>query len=126
MGAANRQVPTGAVFSPVSTPASAIATLAWFTLAIFLVVGGLLAYSIVPFRARPGDEPREPAQLYGSTNSRPRFPRGCALGNSSIAMKRAGALAAGIESRGISNEQVGQIRPSAARHFPQNFLPARF
>lgn len=70
MGAANRQVPTGGVFSPVSTPASAIATLAWFTLAvtlaIFLVVGGLLAYSVIRFRARPGDEPREPAQLYGS------------------------------------------------------------
>jgi cytochrome c oxidase subunit 2 len=70
MGAANRQIPRGAVFSPVSTPASAIATLAWFTLAIttaiFLVVSGLLLYSIVRFRARPDDEPREPAQLYGS------------------------------------------------------------
>ncbi len=70
MGAANRQVARGAVLSPVSTPASAIATLAWFTLAItgaiFLIVGGLLAYSVVRFRARPGDEPREPAQLYGS------------------------------------------------------------
>ncbi len=70
MGAANRQIARGAVFSPVSTPASAIATLAWFTLAIsgaiFLTVGGLLFYSVVRFRARPSDEPREPPQLYGS------------------------------------------------------------
>ena len=70
MGAANRQIARGAVFSPVSTPASAIATLAWFTLAItgaiFLTVGGLLLYCVVRFRARPSDEPREPPQLYGS------------------------------------------------------------
>jgi cytochrome c oxidase subunit 2 len=70
MGAVNRQIARGAVFSPVSTPASAIATLAWFTLAItlaiFLIVAGLLAYSVVHFRARPNDEPREPPQLYGS------------------------------------------------------------
>jgi cytochrome c oxidase subunit II len=70
MGAANRQIARGAVFSPVSTPASAIATLAWFTLAItgaiFLTVGGLLLYSVVRFRARPSDELREPPQLYGS------------------------------------------------------------
>src|SRR5271154_6572001 len=60
MGAANRQIARGAVFSPVSTPASSIATLAWFTLAItgaiFLTVGGLLLYSLVRFRARPSDE----------------------------------------------------------------------
>jgi cytochrome c oxidase subunit II len=70
MGAANRQIARGAVFSPVSTPASSIATLAWFTLAIttviFLIVAGLLLYSVVRFRARPSDEPREPPQLYGS------------------------------------------------------------
>jgi cytochrome c oxidase subunit II len=70
MGAANRQIARGAVFSPVSTPASSIATLAWFilavTAAIFLVVFGLLLYSVVRFRARVTDEPREPAQLYGS------------------------------------------------------------
>src|SRR5271163_4919776 len=67
MGAANRQIARGAVFSPVSTPASSISTLAWFSLAvtgaIFLTVGGLLLYSLVRFRARPGDEPREPPQL---------------------------------------------------------------
>jgi cytochrome c oxidase subunit II len=70
MGAANRAIGPGAVFSPVSTPANSIATLAWFilavTAAIFLIVFGLLVYSVVRFRARPTDEPREPAQLYGS------------------------------------------------------------
>ena len=70
MGAANRQIAQGAVFSPVSTPASKIATLAWFALAItgaiFITVAGLIGYSVVRFRARPSDQPREPAQLYGS------------------------------------------------------------
>jgi cytochrome c oxidase subunit II len=70
MGAANRQIAQGAVFSPVSTPASKIATLAWFALAItgaiFITVAGLIAYSVVRFRARPSDQPHEPAQLYGS------------------------------------------------------------
>ena len=46
--------------------------LAWFVLAvsaaIFLIVFGLLAYSVVRFRARDTDEPREPAQLYGSNH----------------------------------------------------------
>jgi cytochrome c oxidase subunit 2 len=70
MGAANRQVARGAVFSPVSTPASEISTVAWFVLAItaaiFLTVATLLLYSVVRFRARPGDDQREPPQLYGS------------------------------------------------------------
>jgi cytochrome c oxidase subunit 2 len=30
------------------------------------VVGGLLAYSLIRFRRRPGDEAREPPQVYGS------------------------------------------------------------
>src|SRR5690348_7617766 len=54
MGAANRQIARGAVFSPVSTPAGEIATLGWFVLAvtaaILLVVFGLLLYSVVRFR----------------------------------------------------------------------------
>jgi cytochrome c oxidase subunit II len=70
MGAANRQIAPGAVFSPVSTPASSISTLAWFALAvtgaIFVTVSGLLTYSVIRFRARPSDLPREPPQLYGS------------------------------------------------------------
>src|SRR6202012_3784884 len=51
-------------------PASTIATLAWFALTIclgiFLIVGGIVAYCVIRFRARPSDDPREPAQLYGS------------------------------------------------------------
>ncbi len=70
MGAANRQIARGAVFSPVSTPASEISTVAWFVLAIsaaiFVAVAGLLLYSVMRFRARPGDAQREPPQLYGS------------------------------------------------------------
>jgi cytochrome c oxidase subunit 2 len=59
------------IFSPVSVPASEIYHLALFVLAItaviFLIVGGLLAYAVVKFRRRKGDEGREPAQVYGST-----------------------------------------------------------
>jgi cytochrome c oxidase subunit 2 len=36
------------------------------TLAIFLVVGGLLLYAVIRFRYRPTDSDREPAQIYGS------------------------------------------------------------
>jgi cytochrome c oxidase subunit 2 len=35
--------------------------------AIFVIVFGLLAYSVVKFRMRAGDSGREPAQIYGST-----------------------------------------------------------
>ncbi len=70
MGASNSKVAPPDVFAPVSTPAYAIGTLAWFAIAICagiaLIVGGLLAYSIIRFRARPGDEGREPPQVYGS------------------------------------------------------------
>jgi cytochrome c oxidase subunit 2 len=70
MGEANSKFPLNSIFAPVSNPAQDISTLAWFTIAItagiFLLVGGLLAYSIVRFRARPGDDDREPPQVYGS------------------------------------------------------------
>ena len=61
---------TPSIFSPASTPAFLIRDLAWLVLgicaAIFVLVGGLLAYAIVRFRARPGDAPGEPPQVYGS------------------------------------------------------------
>jgi cytochrome c oxidase subunit 2 len=61
---------TPSIFAPTSTPAFAIRDLSWFVLGIcaviFMVVGGLLAYSIIRFRRRPGDEDREPPQVYGS------------------------------------------------------------
>jgi cytochrome c oxidase subunit 2 len=70
MGAANRKIPLNSVFDPASTPASEINSLALFVLtvtgAIFIVVAGLLIYSIVRFRAKADGNLSEPAQLYGS------------------------------------------------------------
>lgn len=70
MGKANSHIAPSSIFSPVSTPAHEIETVAFFviaiTVAIFLIVAGLLAYSIVRFRTRPGDDGREPPQVYGS------------------------------------------------------------
>ena len=57
------------IFSPVSTPATQIYHVSMFVLeitgAIFAVVGGLLAYAVIRFRDRGGDD-SEPAQVYGS------------------------------------------------------------
>jgi cytochrome c oxidase subunit II len=59
------------IFAPVSTPADTIFGLSIFVLAvtgaIFLVVFGLLVHAVVKFRKRAGDDGREPAQIYGST-----------------------------------------------------------
>jgi cytochrome c oxidase subunit 2 len=58
------------IFEPLSTPAHAIYQNASLVLiicaAIFLVVGGLLAYTIFRFRRRPEHENLEPPQVYGS------------------------------------------------------------
>jgi cytochrome c oxidase subunit 2 len=63
-------VQTPSIFAPTSTPAFAIRDLSWFVLGIcaviFVVVGGLLAYSVIRFRRRPGEDDREPPQVYGS------------------------------------------------------------
>ncbi len=70
MGDSNAKIPPSSIFNPVSTPAREIDTVAFFVIAItaviFLIVAGLLAYSVVRFRARPGDDGREPPQVYGS------------------------------------------------------------
>ena len=70
MGAANRKIPQTNIFATVSTPGDEVRTLALFVLAItgviFVIVGGLLAYGVVRFRRRPGDDGREPPQVYGS------------------------------------------------------------
>jgi cytochrome c oxidase subunit II len=59
------------IFSPSTTPARSIMGLSFFVLlitgSIFAVVGGLLAYAIVRYRARDSDDDSEPAQIYGST-----------------------------------------------------------
>jgi len=61
---------TPSIFDPASTPADAVAGYATLVLAIcgaiFAVVASLIVVSIVRFRARPGDDGREPPQLYGS------------------------------------------------------------
>ena len=59
------------IFEPHSTPADSILHLSVFVLSItgliFLVVFILLVYAILKFRARAGDSPHEPPQVYGST-----------------------------------------------------------
>lgn len=58
------------IFAPAATPARSIFTLSMLvlsvTLAIFLIVGGLLLYALIRFRHRPTDSEHEPAQIYGS------------------------------------------------------------
>ncbi|MGC1417563.1 MAG: cytochrome c oxidase subunit II [Candidatus Acidiferrum sp.] len=63
--------PVPNIFEPHSTPADTIRHLSNFVLSItgliFIVVFTLLTYAIVKFRNKAGDEQREPAQVYGST-----------------------------------------------------------
>src|SRR5271154_5058586 len=70
MGSSNARIPPSRIFDSVSTPAHEIDKIAYFAIAIcvviFLIVGGLLIYSIVKFRLRADDDGREPAQVYGS------------------------------------------------------------
>ncbi len=58
------------IFRPLSQPAQEIKELSLLVIAIctviFLVVAGLLVYTIVRFRHRAGDEASEPPQIYGS------------------------------------------------------------
>jgi cytochrome c oxidase subunit 2 len=58
------------IFRPASTPAESVYSLSVLVLAvcfaIFVVVAGVLAYTIVRFRQRPDDLDREPPQVYGS------------------------------------------------------------
>jgi cytochrome c oxidase subunit II len=70
-GAPENPSPVPSIFDPRSTPAKWIDHLSFFVLSItgliFVVVFGLLAYVVVKYRERRGDERREPAQVYGST-----------------------------------------------------------
>jgi cytochrome c oxidase subunit II len=63
------QSPTN-IFDPAATPAHSIFSLSMLvlsvTLAIFLIVAGLLLYALIRFRHRPTDSGREPPQIYGS------------------------------------------------------------
>ena len=63
------QSPTS-IFAPAATPAQWAFSLSMLvlsvTLAIFLIVGGLMLYAVIRFRHRSSDAEREPAQIYGS------------------------------------------------------------
>jgi len=69
--AAMEAVSTPSMFAPVSTPAFAIRDLSFLVLAvvtfIFVVVAGVTLYAIVRYRRRPGEDGRDPPQVYGST-----------------------------------------------------------
>jgi cytochrome c oxidase subunit II len=58
------------IFAPAATPAHSIFDLSMLvlsvTLAIFLIVAGLLLYALIRYRHRPEDAHQEPAQVYGS------------------------------------------------------------
>jgi cytochrome c oxidase subunit 2 len=62
---------TPSTLAPASTSAHQIYALSIFVLSItggiFLVVGGLLVFAIIRFRARKSDPLTEPPQIYGST-----------------------------------------------------------
>jgi cytochrome c oxidase subunit II len=63
--------PVGDIFKPQATPAESVYHLSLLVLtvcaAIFLVVAGLLTFTIIRFR-RKQDDGREPAQVYGSNH----------------------------------------------------------
>jgi cytochrome c oxidase subunit II len=58
------------IFRPYAEPAQEVKELSLLVIAIcatiFLIVAGLLVYTIIRFRQRPGDEASEPPQIYGS------------------------------------------------------------
>src|SRR5258708_36063464 len=62
--------PIANMFNPKATPADSVYNVSMLMLAIcaaiFVVVGGLLTFTIVRFRRRKMDNSREPAQVYGS------------------------------------------------------------
>lgn len=62
--------PSTSMFAPQAAPARSIFGLSLLVLGIcagiFLIVGGLLLYTIIRFRHRRGLTVREPAQIYGS------------------------------------------------------------
>src|SRR6202046_508403 len=70
-GASDNPSQLPSIFDPRSTPTKWIGHLSYFVLSItgliFAVVFVLLAYAVVKFRKRPGDDGREPPQVYGST-----------------------------------------------------------
>ena len=70
VAAAQELHPVGNIFNPQGTPAESVYRLSLLVIAvcaaIFLVVAGLLTFTIMRFRRRNADDNREPAQVYGS------------------------------------------------------------
>jgi len=70
LAAAAEPVQTPSIFAPSSSPAHQIQEFYSLVLglcaAIFVIVAGLIVVAIVRFRERPGDDDREPPQVYGS------------------------------------------------------------
>lgn len=68
--AADPVVTTPGIFDPHSTPAQGIVDYSHLVLgicgAIFALVVAVIGYTTIRFRARAGDEAREPPQIYGS------------------------------------------------------------
>src|ERR1700693_3488154 len=58
------------IFKPMASPALAVRDLSYLVFAIcgaiFVIVGGLLAYAVIRFRRRPHHDNIEPPQVYGS------------------------------------------------------------
>ncbi len=63
----------GNIFKPLATPAEKVADLSILTIAvcavIFVIVAGLLAYTVIRFGYREGDARSEPPQVYGSNQA---------------------------------------------------------
>ncbi|TMA82519.1 MAG: hypothetical protein E6J71_14345 [Deltaproteobacteria bacterium] len=64
MGEANSKIAPSSIFQPISTPAHEISTIFVLavTTAIFVIVTGLLTYSLIRFRSRRRDDGSEPPQ----------------------------------------------------------------
>jgi len=66
----NSLSPIANIFAPRSAPAQSVFEISmlvlWICVGIFVIVGGLLLYTIIRFRRRRGDDGREPPQVYGS------------------------------------------------------------
>lgn len=65
-----RALSSTTLFQPSAAPADAILDYGYFVIAIVavigLLVGGLILFTVIRFRHRPGDDLREPPQVYGS------------------------------------------------------------